>query len=29
VQQDVAGEHRVLTGGRNPVPKSKLVPTFQ
>jgi hypothetical protein len=29
VQQDVAADHRVLTGGRNPMPKSKLVPAFQ
>jgi hypothetical protein len=29
VQQDVAGEHQVLAGGRNPAPKSKLVHTFQ
>jgi hypothetical protein len=29
VQLDVAGEHRVLVGHRNPAPKSKLVPVFQ
>jgi hypothetical protein len=29
VQLDVAGEHRVLIGGRNPALKSKLVPAFQ
>jgi hypothetical protein len=29
VQQDVAGEHRVLIRGQNPAPKSKLVPAFQ
>jgi hypothetical protein len=29
VQLDVIGEHRVLTGGQNPTPKSKLVPAFQ
>jgi hypothetical protein len=29
VQLDVAGEHRVLVGGRNPAPKSKLIPAFQ
>jgi hypothetical protein len=29
VQRGVAGEHRVLTRGWNPVPKSKLVPAFQ
>jgi hypothetical protein len=28
VQLDVAGEHRVLIGGRNPVLKSKLIPAF-
>jgi hypothetical protein len=29
VQPDVTGEHRVLTGGRNPTLKNKLVPAFQ
>jgi hypothetical protein len=29
VQLDVAGEHQVLVGGRNPALKSKLVPAFQ
>jgi hypothetical protein len=29
VQLDVVGEHRVLVGGRDPTPKSKLVPAFQ
>jgi hypothetical protein len=29
VQQDVVGEHRVLTRAWNHAPKSKLVPTFQ
>jgi hypothetical protein len=29
VQLDVAGEHRVLVGGRDPAPKSKLVSAFQ
>jgi hypothetical protein len=29
VQRVVAGEHRVLTGAWNPVPKSKLLPAFQ
>jgi hypothetical protein len=28
-QLDVVGEQRVLVGGRNPAPKSKLVPAFQ
>jgi hypothetical protein len=28
VQQDIAGEHRVLTGAWNPAPKSKLVSAF-
>jgi hypothetical protein len=29
VQLGVAGEHRVLVGGQNPTPKSKLVSTFE
>jgi hypothetical protein len=29
VQQDVVGEHQVLTRGWNPAPKSKLVLAFQ
>jgi hypothetical protein len=28
VQLDVTGEHQVLVRGRNPTPKSKLVPAF-
>jgi hypothetical protein len=29
VQLGVVGEHRVLVGSQNPMPKSKLVSAFQ